>query len=135
MTWSSSERFRHHLRKILREFAHSPEDIEKFVRWYGEHRHLYATPWKISTTSTMSRDGLLCSEGQKPMPCMRWRRRAETAIESMTRIPGELYIINADDTESIKISSRRTREERLLPLSRDGAKTRFLSSTTRRISL
>lgn len=91
--------------RFCEKFAHSPEDIEKFVKWYGEASSpLYATPMEdINDKHNVEemvfyapKDRSLCRVYEV------WRKESRDRYRVHDENTGELYIINADDTESIK---------------------------------
>lgn len=91
--------------RFCEKFAHSPEDIEKFVQWYGEASSpLYAALTEDvndkhnveEMTFFAPKDRSLCRVYEI------WRRESRDRYRVHDENTGELYVINADDKESIK---------------------------------
>ena len=103
--------------RFCEKFAQSPEDIEKFVRWYGDASSpLYATPVEdINDKHNVEemvfytpKDRSLCRVFEV------WRKESRDRYRVHDENTGELYIINADDTESIRNIEQENRRRKAL---------------------
>jgi hypothetical protein len=90
--------------RFCEKFAHSPEDIEKFAKWYADA----SSPMYASLTEDVNdkhnteemtffapKDRNLCRVYEV------WRKESRDRYRVHDENTGELYIINADDKETI----------------------------------
>ena len=103
--------------RFCEKFATSPEDIEKFVEWYGEASSpLYATPSEDvndkhdpdEMTFFAPKDRSLCRVYEV------WRRESRDRYRVHDENSGDLYVINADDKESIANIERENKRRKAM---------------------
>lgn len=103
--------------RFCEKFAQSPEDIEKFGQWYGDAASpLYATPNEDindkHNTEEMTffapKDRSLCRVYEV------WRKESRDRYRVHDENTGELYIINADDKDSILNIEQENKRRKML---------------------
>lgn len=103
--------------KFCEKFAQSPEDIEKFARWYADASSImYATPTEDindkhnveEMTFWTPKDRNLCRVYEV------WRKESRDRYRVHDENTGELYIINADDKESIRYIEQENKRRKAL---------------------
>lgn len=104
--------------RFCEKFAHSPQDVEKFKQWYSDA----ASPLFYGSVSEDINDKHNVNEmtfySPKDASLCRvyevWRKESRDRYRVHDENTGELYIINADDTESIRNIERENKRRKEL---------------------
>ena len=91
--------------RLCEKFAHSPEDVDKFTKWYADASSpLYAPPTE-DINDKHEPEEMTFYQPKNKSHCRVfeiWRKESRDRYRVHDENTGELYVINADDHESIK---------------------------------
>lgn len=90
--------------RFCEKFAKSREDVEKFARWYGDRSSALYSKLREDVNDTHD-EATMVFDSPKDRNLLRvyeiWRKESRDRYRVHDENTGELYVINADDHESI----------------------------------